>query len=182
MDIRVFVSIVLAIFPVVNFVVVNKLSKRKGKISLFRKHFTCFYVDWIFVLFNLLWIYVVEIDFRLILILFLVSLLFNIISHYYWIMILERGDPPLFGFRKMSSSGVVHFIFSTAESTLIFVFLVSKVNSLLLFLEGGILILFFLGVIYGSRKINGRVLISDLVVGLLGIIITLFKIFWLLYR
>ena len=150
-------------------------SKKNGVLDRFKKHTATFYLDWIFLPFNILWPFVVITTFEEFLIILIPVFIIDILIHIYWLKhYISNGKEKnhLFNESKnnITGAGYSHFIFSTIQSSLVFSFFIFSINSFLTYVSYVLLLLFFLGGIVSSKKIHGKVQTSDLIFIILGII------------
>ena len=179
--IKLLIAVILAILPIISFFLQYNFSKKENCLKAIKKHVTVFYSDWIFVIFNILFVYSVSFTSIGGLILILIfSAIANIAMHIYWSRLpIEEDGSHMYNSktRKLLNAGKVHFLFSTIETALILTFLFSPTINKFYLYESAILGLYFLSYIPSSLKIhNGRLLISDLITCILGILAILIKL------
>ena len=176
---RLLIAIILGLLPLLSFILQHYFSKKEGRLREFKNHFQCYYLDWLFIPFGIIWIYIVNISFNTFLILLGISIILNSITHIYWKFAVIRNNESchMFGKKigKIGLSGIVHFFFSTIISALFLGFLFFSVKSSLTYLAGIIIVLFFLGGFISSKKIHGKIILSDLILIVLGIFVVLIK-------
>lgn len=171
--------------PVLSFLLTYCFSSKQGKLKFFRKHLTNYYSDWMLVLFNFLLVFSIAFSIKWCVILFCISVVLNLLMHkHYSKVIAEENKGSHFydiELKKWTYSGIVHFIFSTIQTTLILMFLMLSVNSYFTYIEGAILILFLLCMLFTSRKMNGKIPVFDLVEVIAGIVLTLARTLYLVF-
>ena len=117
-------GLLLSLLPVASFILQYALSVQSNTQAEFFRHFTCAYVDWVFVPFN--FVVVRTIDWRrvgaLLLIVF-VSILVSIIAHADWQYHgTDGGHMIARGTQTVLPAGWAHLGFSIIETTLILAF------------------------------------------------------------
>jgi len=177
------IGLVLAAIVPINIFLQGYYSKIEKRTELFKKHFTCYWIDWIFVLFNFFWIYAVDFDLLYWAASLFVSLILNLIAHHYLANMEEANAAPshLFnrGEKRILPAGFVHLVFSIIETAMLLIFIFSSLESFAAYIEICIIIAFFLLVPYGSKKIHGRVIPYDWIFFCCGIIVVIGKLVWL---
>ena len=181
MDVKIIIALLLTILPILSFSLQYYFSKKDNCLKALRNHGAVFYSDWLFVIFNLLFIYSVSLPtFSKFILVFVFSILANIVMHAYWSkMPIEKEGSHMYHIktRKLLRAGIVHFCFSIIQLALIILFLLSPIKNSLYFYESIVLGLFFLSFIPSSLKIHhGKLLITDLIACILGILTILVKI------
>ncbi len=181
--IKLLIALILVILPILSFTLQYYFSKKAGTLKALRKHGMVFYSDWIFLIFNPLLFYAIPIPSLQNLILFsLFSILVNIWLHFnLWlnVHIKEKKKAHMYDLinKKLSNAGIVHFLFSVVQLTLMLIFLFSPITNSLYFYEAAILCLFFLSIIPSSLRIHdGKLLKSDLFGSIFGVFCILIKL------
>ncbi len=169
---------ILALAPILNFVLVYEFSKKYGTLKHFQNHLACYYLDWLFIPFNILWVFSVNIllgDFLSILVL---SMLGSLAIHYFWITKSLRSgqEGHILDLEKetFSPAGIVHALFTGLVVSLFLSYLIFAFESILSYLAGLIMVAFFVGGFVSSKRIHGKIIFSDaifLVLGILAILI-----------
>ena len=164
-----------AIVPI-NMFFQRYFAKREGRLELFRSHFSCHGIDWLFVIFNFLWIYSVTLNLFWGILALGISLVVNFVSHYY---LSQAGNGKCVGChmfdgkkKKILPAGIVHFVFATIELVLLLIFLFADISSVEAYLATFVMLVFFVLVPYGSMKMHGKVIPYDWVFfggGIIGI-------------
>ena len=172
---------IFALAPILNFILVYEFSKKYGTLKQFQNHLSCYYLDWLFLPFNILWVFSVSIlleDFMYIL---LISMLGSLAIHYYWITNSiksgQEGHLLDLGRRTFSPAGVVHALFTGFVVSLFISYLIFAFEGILSYLVGIIMILFFMGGFVSSKRIHGKVILSDALLLVLGILAILIRFF-----
>lgn len=176
----IYLGIILAFVPVISFLLKYYLSSKSRELKLFRSHPTCFYDDWLFILLNFLWPYVVNASFAYVLLSFLLSVALYFVITRSWVDEHRKENKPIYNIniksRKLSPAGFVGLAFFIFESTLLLSFIFSTVNSIFAYIECSVLILFLLAGIPSSIKIHGKLSKTDLAVTILCIFVIILKI------
>jgi hypothetical protein len=157
----------------------NYYSKNSG-IPLFKEHITCYYFDWLFVPFNMVFPYTVGIRSYYILPIFIFSLFASIIIHVFWFKIHKNENKEIYLYdlklNRITKPGLIHLIFLIFQMGLVVYFILfSEMSAYSIF---GLMLLFtfFLGTQVGSKMIHGNVIKSDLTFFVLGILVIALKI------
>ena len=181
MPLRWLLTLILASLPLISFFVQHEDSRRRGVFKSFKKHWTCFYADWIFVFINALFLYSTRISVNTLAICFLVSIIFNFTSHYFWSKSNEfdygLGHFYYKDLKKLNLSGYAHLIFSIIEMTIIFTVIFSYSRSYLIYFQLILFAIFGLLVLIGSLKMYEKITKGDLIVGITLILVSLTKLF-----
>jgi len=170
----------MGLIPLINFFLLLYLTQREGTLNKFKNHFTCYRLDWLLIPFGALWGLSVNITFFQFLLVFLSFFVISVLVHYYW---LNYSYTPEIDFmfdqknKKFSPAGIVHILFMGGFLTLFasYIFLASK--SVISYFAGGLMILFLGGLIYSSKKIHKKIIISDLTVALIGLSLILIRLY-----
>lgn len=177
---KLLISFILIAIPIIYQILTHILTSIRGELHLFKKHPTCYYTDWLFIPFNFLLAYTINANFQIFSMFFLMSLIINWIMHNYWFRIHTKEKKESFMYnihlKKITPAGIVHFIFQSIQSTLIFIFLIYSTKSTITYIECGILLLFVLSSIPSSKKIHGKLIPSDLAYFIIASLIILAKI------
>jgi len=172
---RIYFAILLVLIPVLSFTFQYYFSKRENLLKSFKRHFTCYYLDWIFVPFNFCIAFILNLN-AILLYCFLISFIFTLVSHIFWLRKNNNGHMFNSEKKRISFAGVVHFIFMTFELGLILAFIFVGINNLFTYLCSFVLVIFFFMAIYGSKRIHGRVAIDDLLFLTIGIVVVVSRI------
>jgi hypothetical protein len=176
-------SFIFGSIVIINFVLQYYFSKENGRLKQFKNHFAGYYLNWLFLPFNILFIYSVDLNFFSIFIVLTLSTIATIISHKYWgkKSLKNLEDGPFFkkGTNNLSKSGKVNSIFSVVQLSLIILFMIHNNGSLLSHLLLLPIVIFLLMGLISSKKIHGRVILSDLLMIIIGIILLILGFFLL---
>jgi hypothetical protein len=175
------IGLILSTLPIINFVLIYFWSKKNNVIDLFKKNRTCYYGDLFFIFFNFFLPYSIVINWKLIYVLLLISIILNIIMHFYYMKIHKKENNKVFLFNnklnKISGGGFIHLIFSTIQTILIFIFILSEIKSNIFYVASVFLLGYFVFGIPFSKKIhNGKVLLVDLMICGFGFCLIILKI------
>ncbi|MCD4759504.1 hypothetical protein K8R33_01295 [archaeon] len=177
---NVLLSFILALPFLVNWFLQYHFSKKVGELSRFKKHFATFYLDWLFLPFNILWPFVVLVAFNHFLIILLFVFIVNILMHIYWVktsIVNGKEKSHIFHDRgSLKKAGYTHFIFSTIEASLIISFLIFNASIFWTYISSMLLLFFFLGGIISSKKIHGKVIALDWLLILGGILFVILSL------
>jgi len=178
------IAVILALIPVLSWFIQYHLAKIDGKLKLFEKHLSVYYFDWVFVVFNLLWIYSVSFNYFIIVFSLIVSLIVTSLIHIFWKKLHIKEKKPVYMYdlkkRKITPAGVWHFLYHFIQLFLIIVFLLSDVSNIYSYLALFCLFLFFVGATFSSKSIHGKVSLTDWPFLILGFIIFFIKFFRIL--
>ncbi|MFH1503385.1 MAG: hypothetical protein ABIE36_01890 [Candidatus Diapherotrites archaeon] len=180
MEEYVLIGLILAILPIISWLLQFHLSRKKKELPLFKKHPPTYLLDWLFVPFNFFWIYTIIFNLNAFILLGVVSLLINYVSAKYYIKqhIKEKRPCHLFNIKnsKSSAAGYVHAIFSVIQSFLILTFLFSGIMNVFVYINSIALFLFLLPILYSSKKIHGKISGPDRAIFVAGIIILILRL------
>ena len=171
---------ILALFPLISWLLQFYLSKSKKELHLFKKHLPTYFMDWVFVPFNLFWVYTITFNIEKFAILGLVSIIINYIGSKYYIKKHREEKRPVHLFNiedgKSSTAGHIHSVFSMVQMFLIFTFILDSTLDIFTYINIGLLFLFLLPALFASKKIHGRVSMPDLGLFLIGVLILVLKL------
>jgi len=177
------IGFILALIPILSWFIQYFLSKREGKLNLFRKHLSVYYFDWIFVAFNFFWVYVVSFNFNLMMYSLLISLVATILIHIFWKNLHLKEKKPVYMFdfkkKKITLAGIWHVFYHLIQLFLVILFLISDVSNVYSYLALFCLLFFFVGATSSSsssRSIHGRGSITDIPFLILGFLIIFVKL------
>jgi hypothetical protein len=177
---KLFIAVVLGMLPVLSFILQYYFSKREKILNKFKNHFICYYLDWLLVPFGIIWPYVVHVSGGIIFLALGLSFILSIATHAFWYFLGKKDGERSYIFdfenRKLTGAGIVHFFFSIIEYAAVGLFLLFSTKSLLSVISGIILIVFILGLIPGSKRIHGKITLSDALIVILGALIILIKL------
>ena len=143
------------------------LSVQSHTQSEFFRHFTCAYVDWLFVPFNLVVVRVI--DWRrgvALMLIVLVSVIANICAHATWQYYgIDGGHMISRGTQTVLPAGWVHLGFSIIETTLILAFaFISRPRQPLARIAAGLALAFFLATGVSGYVIHHGFITTDVIV------------------
>ena len=171
---------ILALFPLISWLLQFYLSKSKKELHLFKKHLPTYFMDWVFVPFNLFWVYTITFNIEKFAILGLVSIIINYIGSKYYIKKHREEKRPVHLFNinngKSSTAGRIHSVFSMVQMFLIFTFILDSTLNIFTYINIGLLFLFLLPALFASKKIHGRVSMPDFTIFFIGVIILILKL------
>lgn len=174
-------SIALALVPVFNFALQHYFSKKDDLLNLSKKHWTTYWGDFVFVIFNFLFLYSVTINTAAVLSLIILSTIANIIIHILFIKLYNNPECIYYMITRnhsnLTRAGWVHFAFSTFQTFLILLAFFSSMvfpQFYLLYFS-----IYLVSVIfsYGSKKIHGKIMWYDFLVSICLIVAFSIKIF-----
>jgi hypothetical protein len=167
--------LLLTFLPILSYILQYYFSSKVGLLWALKNNGMVSYSDWLFIPFNFLWAFCVSIGLFPILALLGVSIILNVIMHYYWATLpeIEHFYNPLNG--ALLPAGIVHLIFSIIQTALVISFLFFSKKFKQVYFSMFILTLFFLSFIPFSIMIHGYILLSDLITCVLGLFVLLIK-------
>ena len=176
------ISFLLALLPLFSWTAQYHLSKKDNLLNSFKKHWTCYYGDWIFILINFLFLFSIKITptfFYLI----PVSILISIFTHKIWRnknKTKKRNSHFFFNkTNKLNSSGITHLIFSSIQITIIISIFLSPPILSLFFVELILIMLFAILMTYGSYKIHSQIDKLDLIASVLLVLFVIIRYLFL---
>lgn len=173
------VGLILALIPILSWFIQYLLSKREGKLNLFRKHLSVYYFDWIFVAFNFFWVYVVSFNFNFIMYSLLISFVATLLIHIFWKNLHLKEKKPVYMYdfkkKKITLAGIWHVFYHLIQLFLVILFLISDVSNVYSYLALFCLLFFFVGATFSSRSIHGKVSMTDIPFLILGFLIIVVK-------
>lgn len=183
---NIIIALILALVPIVFWSMQYYFSGKDNKLKLFRKHISCYYLDWLFVPFNLfLGLSIIFVPNISLLYLVLFGLIVTYFIHVFWFRLhtRERIELYMFDIKKESitNAGWSHIFFFLLESLLVIYFLLFSRLNLFSILALFFLFLFFASINYASRKIHRKSELSDTLFMILGIIVILIKLYTLIF-
>jgi len=177
---EILISILFALIHPLFYSMQYYFSKQEGRLDLFKKHPNCTRLDFIFVFFNLFLIQTLNISWGLFLIFIVVSFMGGLVIYSHWarVSLNEREEEFMYNLKtkKVTKAGIVHFIFQTIQASLILAFFLSTLKSNFVYLECILLTIFFLRLVINSKKIHGKILWSDAILAVLGVILIILKV------
>jgi len=179
---KIYLAILLAFIPFINFFLKYLFSYRAGELGLFKKHVITYYFDWVFVPFNFLWVYTFNLPFIYLICFALLSLIFFSVLIFLWIDLHKKENRPVYMFDiksgKIRSAGLVELFFFVFEAVLIFSFLFSSIVDTFVYFEIFILFVFLLLSLFSSFRIHGKINSFDLFIVILGFLVLFGKMFF----
>jgi len=176
---RILVGILLALIPVINFCLAYHFSRQEGKLHRFRNHFTFYYADWLFVLFNFLFVFAVRGDYYWAFVLALFSIVCAFIMNIIWFAhhrkTKNEGHMYNFKTRRLTRAGLTHAIYLPIQLFLIIYFVFFSINNIFSFANLVILLPYFLSYPLTSKRMHGRFIFTDLFAFVLGLGVLLIK-------
>jgi len=159
------IAIILAAIPLINWLAEYYFSKKDKQLTLFKKHFTCFYTDLILIPFNFFAAFAINLSSIYLLGIIILAILSALILYPYWARVHKKENNPIFMFnaktQKVSKAGISHFIFQIIETIIVFSFLFSSLVNIFSYLASAFLLVFILLLLVGSRKIHKKFILSD---------------------
>ena len=181
---KIFLGVLLALIPVVNFCLAYYFSKKDYRLHLFKEHWSCYFFDWIFVPFNFFVAFSINIGSVTLSYALLVSVFVSFFIHWFWINIHKREKIDFYMYDlkadRFTRAGIVHFIFFVIELALVSLFFIFSLNDVFSYLALFLIACFFLSTIPSSRHVHGKVKESDGVFLFLGLAILAGKLIWMI--
>jgi hypothetical protein len=181
----VIISMLLALMPLASYYIQYFVAKKNKRLDAFRNFLPVKYMDWVFIPFNFLWLYVVNITLAFNIYLIIFTLIGALILLLWW----AKEDPKNskwedYSFRKekFRAEGWVHGIYALFQGFLVVVFLFSQTGGMLALVEGFLLLIYFIIGIVGIHKLHKKFSVPDLFYIIVGIAVTLIKLFLICYR
>ena len=172
-------TLFLTFLPFLSWMGQHYFSKKHNLFESFKRHWTCYYGDWLFVFINIFFLFSVKLSY-LFAYLFLISLCVNIYTHIKW-----GRDNALnkLGYHffldntaRMNGAGIIHLVFSTMEMTLIMsIFLLESLYPFIYF-EMFFVFIFAIFILYGAHKINSKITWLDITASLIIFVLIFLKI------
>jgi hypothetical protein len=180
---KIFIGILLALLPFISFYLQKGFCAHEHRLRLFRGYPMVFYVDWIFVLFNLFWVFCISFNTGLWLIVFFVILVGNVTFYNIWarIHVKEKNPIDLYDIKskRITHAGVVHLIYAQIQACLVFIFIFSSVENIFVYFNSMLLLVYLLGGLRSSKIIHGKIIAADWFLMGLGILAVFGKIIWM---
>lgn len=180
MIVKLTISIILASLPFFSYFLRKHFSKKEGQLDMFNHHWTTRYSDWLLVPFNLIFLYAVKIDYTLLIVILILSILVNYIFHKIWGKENKQGKEKIHFYHKNSTrinnAGKTHFVFAVIELTMIITFFINSITNIFFYIGLTMLAIFACLGFVGSKKIHGKIKRLDLFAEMLFIAIILLKL------
>ncbi|MGV8150225.1 MAG: hypothetical protein ACP5NV_00680 [Candidatus Woesearchaeota archaeon] len=110
---KIILSIILALLPIISFVLYYAFSVQGGTLDNLKENYALYYLDFLFIIFNLLFVYAIRINYRVLKWSFVFStIVLSVINFAYWTF--------------QDDVSVVHLIFSIIEMGLLITAIFSK--------------------------------------------------------
>jgi hypothetical protein len=105
---------------------------------------------------------------------------FFLYAHWNRISINEKKEGFMFDLKtkKITKAGITHFIYQTIQLFLVLAFLISSNKLYIVYIECFLICLFLIMALPSSKNIHGRVIFSDLIFSIGGIILLIAKIIY----
>ena len=173
-------GLILALLPVLNFIIQYFFAKKEKVLRPFNKNLICHSLDFIFIPFNFLLAYTLVFPLQKFWLFAIIAFLLNILAHCaYWLRY-KRSFRRSYMFtkkpKKMTSSGIIHFIFSTIQTFLVLEFFFFSLTNLYMYFNLFILMLFFIGIIIFSSKMHKKILPEAVLISVVGILALIVKV------
>jgi hypothetical protein len=153
--------IILGLIPVINFWLQYYFTKQEKIVSIFKKHWICYRLDWIFIPINTLFIFLITtVSRETILLLGIGSLIINYVVHYFRSIDNHIENSHIIH-PQITKAGRVHMIFSSIEFLIIALILVSPSQWGIIYSELWLLTVFIGWLIYGGYRIHKKLYRSD---------------------
>ncbi|MBW3020965.1 hypothetical protein KY334_06730 [Candidatus Woesearchaeota archaeon] len=176
-------GIIFALIPVFSYSLQKYLSKKENKFELFQKYLVFRYLDFLFIPFNFIILYVISFTLKSLLLAIVFGLMINLVFHLFWgYFNVKKYESNFYNENSvlLNLSGEVHYLFSSFETTLMLLFLSNPIIGLTSYYLFMILLLFSFGEIYLSYLMNNKkIKISDFSPQTLILIVIIFRMFML---
>lgn len=155
---KLFISILLALVPVLHFTLLYYFAKKNDRLHFVRKNYALWYTDWLYLPFNALYVYTLIINPILLGLSFIFSMTVSIITHHFIRdrAVKQEGKTLFVSKGKYTHEAHVHFIFSVIEMSLVLNALFSVPISIFytyLFIP---ILLYFAAWLFLMKRIHGR--------------------------
>lgn len=181
---KILIGILLALLPFISFYLQRGFCAHEHRLRLFERYPMVFYLDWIFVLFNLFWIFCVTLNASLWLIVFFVILVGNVAFYNIWARIHVKEKNPIdlydIKIRRITHAGVIHLIYAQIQACLVFIFIFSRVENIFVYFNSILLLIYLFGGLRSSKIIHGKIIAADWFLMGLGILAVLVKLIFVL--
>lgn len=180
---KILIAIFLSLLPIFSWIGQYYFSQENKLLNSFKRHWTCCYWDWIFILINIFFIYSIEIS-SIIYIFLWISIIINLFTHYIWWKSnkLNKSNGHLFYYKtnKLNKAWTIHLIFSIIQLTIVLSIIFLKPISPFILIELWFLIIFWIFIVFWSYKIHWKIQNIDLIAFLFLIIVIFHKLFYTL--
>ena len=170
---------ILGLIPVINFCLQYYFTKQEKTLAVFKRHRTCYRLDWIFLPINILFCFLItSISRKVILLLGVGSLIINYVMHY--LRSLDKGiENSHIVHPHITKAWRVHMLFSGIELLIIVLIFISPSKWIIMYSELWLLTIFIAGLIYGAHRIHHKFYRSDYMTTIILWIAVLLKILFL---
>lgn len=176
------IAILLTTLPIISFLLQYYFAARRKKLDLFNKFKPVKVLDWVFIPFNFLLVYVVSFNVKLSILLLMAVLIIDGIFSQIWLKIhkKEKNEFSLYDLKKgkMTAEGYVHKIYGNLQAVLVGLFIFSSIKNTFVYVELFLLTLYLLGGIYSSISIHGKWIKADKIFILAGLAIMIVKLIY----
>lgn len=175
------IGILLALLPVVSYFLQYYFAKIQNDLKSFKKYVPTQIMDWVFIPFNFIWIYIVNLS----LMYYFFILVFLVVAGSLmgcWWGLLNREDryacrPANFKF----GHSLVHIFYFLIQGVLVLSFIFSSIKGGLVYFGCLFLGIYFLSAIYLFRKIDKKIELPDWVYIIFGLLVVLGKLIYIIF-
>ncbi len=160
--IKIILTIILVSIPIFSIMLQKHYAKKDKRLNSFNKTYAVKYLDWIFILFNITFLYAVKLQYWNIIII-LISIIGSIIMHKIWSKN-KKKDLCFFHnikTRKLTKAGLIHLIFTAIEASLMIIFMLSYIKNIYNYFGLGILFLFNTACIFTSYYMHDKKIMKE---------------------
>jgi len=156
-----------------------------GSWKFFRSKLTHYWIDCLFILFNLVWIDAVNINFTNLVIIIIISVIGNFFLHKDFLRShMEKVvEKYLFNYKtgRYSFAGLSHLVFSIIQTILILSFLLFSIKSYSMLIGSICLLLYFGSFIFNHKKLHrDKFIVTDMVISFFGFFVVILRMIVLL--
>lgn len=174
-----FLGILLAFIPIISYFFQYFIAKKNKRLVAFRNFLPVQIMDWVFIPFNLIWIYIINLNFVFNFYLVILTFFGALILFFWW----GKEDPKNskwedYSFRKgrFRAEGWVHGVYAIIQGFMVVVFLLSSIKSILSFIGSLLLLIYFMLGVIAIKKLHRKFSPPDLFYIISGLIISIIKI------
>ncbi len=155
--------IILGLIPVINFWLQYYFCKQEKILDVFKKHRTCYRLDWIFIPLNILFCFlIISVSRKIILLIGVTSLIINYVIHH--LRSLDKNiENSHLVHTYITKAGRIHMVFSSIEVFIITLIFLSPSQWIVMYSELWLLVVFIIGLIYGAYRIHHKIYRSDII-------------------
>lgn len=159
MNKKIFLVIIIALIPLISFILCYTFSIQGETLENLKETYALYYLDFLFIIFNALFLYAIKINYRVLKWSFAFSaIVLTVINHAYWTF--------------QNNVGIVHLIFAIIEMTLLITVIFSKTNNKTLYIIMMIpVMIYFLSAFVIEAFIYTPVVILETLPHLIGLIV-----------